>query len=118
MKENLVTIWDKRNEKASGLPIYDLWLDNYYNILVKNKKNEILDLGCGIGSDTLYLRERGYKVLSCDISKTADSLTNSLYNIFRLFHRVYSKIYPMIFFIVTSHKIRYVADIASWIFLQ
>ena len=71
MKENLVTIWDKRNEKASGLPIYDLWLDNYYNILVKNKKNEILDLGCGIGSDTLYLRERGYKVLSCDISKEA-----------------------------------------------
>jgi SAM-dependent methyltransferase len=62
--------------------VYDLWLDEYSDILENNKENEILDLGCGIGADTLYLIERGYRVLSCDFSNEAlksiqDNIPNS-----------------------------------------
>ena len=47
---------------------YDLWLDKFKDILEKYKDNKVLDLGCGTGSDTLYLSERGYKVIACDYS--------------------------------------------------
>jgi SAM-dependent methyltransferase len=52
-------------------PSYDLWLDRYEDILKKCKDEEIMDLGCGIGADTLYLSEKGYKVISCDYSEEA-----------------------------------------------
>lgn len=71
----LEKLWDKRNKKATGKPIYDLWLDNYLPLLKEYKQEEILDLGCGGGCDSLYLTERGYKVLACDISKEALSNT-------------------------------------------
>lgn len=75
-------MWDNWSKKRSSIPVYDLWLDEYKDILEKNKDNDILDLGCGIGADTLYLIERGYNVLSCDFSKEAlknveDNIPNS-----------------------------------------
>ena len=77
-----VKMWDNWSKKRSSIPVYDLWLDEYKDILEKNKDSEILDLGCGIGADTLYLIERGYNVLSCDFSKEAlknveDNIPNS-----------------------------------------
>ncbi len=63
-----VKMWDNWSKKRIGLPAYDNWLDDYKDILSKNKNYEILDLGCGIGADTLYLLERDFKVLSCDFS--------------------------------------------------
>ena len=77
-----VKMWDNWSKKRSSIPVYDLWLDEYKDILEKNKDNDILDLGCGIGADTLYLIERGYSVLSCDFSKEAlksveDNIPNS-----------------------------------------
>ena len=54
-----VKMWDNWSKKRSSIPVYDLWLDEYKDILEKNKDNDILDLGCGIGADTLYLIERG-----------------------------------------------------------
>lgn len=71
MKNGYVEMWDNWSKRRSSIPVYDLWLDNYKNILEKNNNIEILDLGCGIGADTLYLIERGYKVLSCDFSREA-----------------------------------------------
>lgn len=50
---------------------YDLWLDKHADILKTSKDFPIIDLGCGSGSDTLYLVERGYSVLSCDYSNEA-----------------------------------------------
>ena len=70
-KNGYVKMWDNWSKKRSGIPVYDLWLNEYENILNQNSDKEILDLGCGIGADTLYLIERGYKVLSCDFSKEA-----------------------------------------------
>lgn len=60
--------WSK---KRSGIPVYDLRLDNFTEILEKHKYEEILDLGCWIGADTQYLIERWYKVLSCDFANEA-----------------------------------------------
>lgn len=77
-----VKMWDNWSKRRSSIPVYDLWLDEYKEILESNKDNEILDLGCGIGADTLYLIERGYNVLSCDFSNEAlksiqDNIPNS-----------------------------------------
>lgn len=69
--DGFVSMWDGWSKRRSSIPVYDLWLDEYEDILKLNKDAEILDLGCGIGADTLYLIERGYKVLSCDFSKEA-----------------------------------------------
>ena len=77
-----VKMWDNWSKRRSSVPVYDLWLDEYKEILESNKDNEILDLGCEIGADTLYLIERGYNVLSCDFSNEAlksiqDNIPNS-----------------------------------------
>lgn len=81
MNDGFVKMWDNWSKRRSGVPVYDLWLDEYKNILDENKDNEILDLGCGIGADTLYLLERGYNVLSCDFSVEAlKSIENNIPN--------------------------------------
>ena len=77
-----VKMWDNWSKRRSSVPVYDLWLDEYKEILESNKDKEIFDLGCGIGADTLYLIERGYNVLSCDFSNEAlksiqDNIPNS-----------------------------------------
>lgn len=72
MKNNgYINMWDSWSKKRSSIPVYDKWLDNYQDVLNKNKEQIILDLGCGIGADTLYLIEKGFKVLSCDFSNAA-----------------------------------------------
>lgn len=62
----------KKENKSS----YDLWLDKYANILEKSKEQCIVDLGCGAGGDSLYLTERGYKVIACDYSEEALNIVN------------------------------------------
>lgn len=70
-KEGYITMWDNWSKRRASIPVYDNWLDEYQDILSNNKDNLILDLGCGIGADTLYLIEKGFKVLSCDFSNEA-----------------------------------------------
>lgn len=69
-------------ECKNNKPKYDLWLDKYKKILDSTKNQTIIDLGCGAGGDTLYLKERGYSVLSVDNSDEAlaivkDNIPNS-----------------------------------------
>lgn len=71
MRNDYLEMWDNWSKKRASVPVYDNWLDEYQDILIKNKNQEMLDLGCGIGADTLYLIERGFKVLSCDFSNEA-----------------------------------------------
>ncbi len=76
-----VNMWDSWSKRRAGVPVYDNWLDDYKDILNENKNEEILDLGCGIGADTLYLIERGFNVLSCDFSKDAlESINKNISN--------------------------------------
>lgn len=49
---------------------YDDWLELFQRP-IDNCKTPIIDLGCGSGNDTLYLVNRGKKVISCDYSRNA-----------------------------------------------
>ena len=64
-------MWNDFSKSRKGKLVYDLWLDEYKTDLDKFKNTKFLDLGCGNGADTLYLFERGYKVISVDYSKEA-----------------------------------------------
>lgn len=69
--------WDDiYKSKIECKPAYDLWLDKYSDILEKVKGKAIIDLGCGSGSDTLYLTERGHKVIACDYSEESINIVN------------------------------------------
>ena len=72
-----LSMWNSWSKYRHGTPVYDLWLDNYSKDLEKYKESKFLDLGCGIGADTQYLIERGYKVISVDYSKEAINNINS-----------------------------------------
>ena len=63
--------WNETHKKFStGKTTYDNWLDDYQEVLDKCE-TPVLDLGCGTGNDTLYLTERGFKVIACDYSEFA-----------------------------------------------
>ena len=63
--------WNETHKKYSqGEIVYDNWLDNY-QFIINKCKTAVLDLGCGVGNDSLYLIERGFKVIACDYSEIA-----------------------------------------------
>lgn len=85
MKDKFVTIseedkekrWDsihlragKREEIKNQ---YDGWLESNPKLEeeLKKCKTPILDLGCGVGIDTLHLIDSGYKVIASDFSSIA-----------------------------------------------
>ena len=76
MLENSKTYWDdeywKEKKKNSQTDfITDNWMDKYNNEINEVKLKKAIDLGCGIGQDTKWLLERGFDVISCDISEIA-----------------------------------------------
>ncbi len=71
--------WDEIYKSiGSTRPEYDLWLEKYAEILKGSRDIPIIDLGCGYGNVTLFLHERGYKVISCDLSMEALKRLNHL----------------------------------------
>ena len=82
-KENSLKYWDELHKeyKREDIKIDD-WLDKFSDIIDKCS-TPILDLGCGSGNDTLYLINKGKKVISCDQSK------NAINNIKKNFPEVY-----------------------------
>ncbi len=64
--------WNRTFSKYDFRPlVYDDWLDKFSPLLEKSRSEAIIDLGCGTGNDTLYLKKRGFKVISCDFSAEA-----------------------------------------------
>lgn len=63
--------WNKIHENYERNNIkVDNWLDSFETI-ISNCKGAVLDLGCGGGNDTLYLIEKGKRVIACDQSINA-----------------------------------------------
>ncbi len=77
---NNVDVWNanmvKDYEKLNNtLEIYDMWLDKYM-VYIKSAKRTIIDLGCGIGNDTMFIKSCGKEVLSIDYSDEALRIIN------------------------------------------
>ena len=68
---NLKSHWDNIYQHSDLKLQYDNWLDKYQEALGKSKNTPVVDLGCGIGNNTLYLTERDCQVVSCDFSQHA-----------------------------------------------
>lgn len=49
----------------------DIWINKYEDIINEIPKGKCLDLGCGIGQYTKYFKEKGFEVISFDISDIA-----------------------------------------------
>ncbi|MDX9801770.1 MAG: class I SAM-dependent methyltransferase [Spirochaetia bacterium] len=64
--------WNSIYRKYDYRPlVYDDWLDKFSSLIEKSRSVPIIDLGCGTGNDTLYLKDKGYRVISCDFSSEA-----------------------------------------------
>ena len=82
-KDNSLLYWDNLHKEYNREDItIDDWLDKFLDI-IDDCQTPILDLGCGSGNDTLYLINKGKKVISCDQS------SNAIKNIKKNFKEVY-----------------------------
>ena len=73
MKNSYVDIWNDLHKDfaKNNKPKYDEWLEEFDSI-ISGVETEIVDLGCGVtGNNTLYLLEKGKKVISCDFAEEA-----------------------------------------------
>ena len=80
MKNSYVDIWNDlhKNFAQNNKPKYDEWLDEFESI-ISNVETEIVDLGCGVtGNNTLYLLEKGKKVISCDFAEEALNVVKTI----------------------------------------
>jgi len=72
--ENVIT--ETTISEADEMPIVYMFRDfnempKLERLALKLAKGKILDVGCGAGSHTLYLKEKGFEVLPIDISENA-----------------------------------------------
>lgn len=73
-------VWNNLHKEyaKTNQPSYDDWLDEFEPIISK-VNTEIIDLGCGVtGNNTLYLLEKGKKVISCDFAIEALKEVNKI----------------------------------------
>lgn len=73
MGNSYVDVWNNLHKKfvQNNGSKYDNWLDEFASIIM-NVETEIIDLGCGVIENvTLYLLEKGKKVISCDFAEEA-----------------------------------------------
>ena len=83
-------MWNKIHEKNfNGEIIYDDWLDEYKDII--NSSNIILDIGCGLGNNTKYIKELNKDVISIDYSTYALDIVKKYLNENVLLHDITKK---------------------------
>lgn len=73
MKNQYIKVWNDlhRDFAKENKPKYDEWL-NQFESIIDGVETEIIDLGCGVtGNNTLFLLERGKRVISCDFAEEA-----------------------------------------------
>jgi len=82
-KQNSTRYWDNiyADYKVSEIEA-DGWLEKF-DYMIERCSTPIIDLGCGGGNDTLYLIQKGKRVISCDQS------INAIENIKKSFPKVY-----------------------------
>lgn len=60
--------------------IKDVWLLKYKSIICSVKNKNAIDLGCGLGQDSIWLLENGFDVISCDFSEKALNEFKEMYS--------------------------------------
>ena len=63
--------WEKNLQDNKTDFLKDSWMEKYSSEIEKVENKKAIDLGCGLGQDTKWLLNRGFDVLSCDISDVA-----------------------------------------------
>ena len=64
---NFKTYWDNSYKTYNPDKDYSNWLKDYLKE-IKSCETEVLDLGCGAGSDANFLTQLGVNVVACDFS--------------------------------------------------
>jgi len=70
--------WDEiyySNLKESN----DIWMENYNDIIWNINNKNAIDLGCGLGQDSIWLFGQGFNVISCDFSEKATNKFRAMY---------------------------------------
>lgn len=57
----------------------DIWMIKYKDIICDTKNKNAIDLGCGLGQDSIWLFENGFNVVSCDFSEKATNKFKTMY---------------------------------------
>jgi SAM-dependent methyltransferase len=88
--------WDKKHSRGDNENLRDV--SNPFAELVEPMLPEnsyILELGCGVGSDSLYFGSKGHTVLATDSSETVINQNNSLYDYHNVQYRVLNVQQPL-----------------------
>ena len=70
--------WDNYSKKVNSVYPSEMLIRFYNKFLNSIDNPRILEIGCGVGRNTLYLSKMSNNVTSIDISPLAISKTNSL----------------------------------------
>ena len=57
----------------------DIWLIKNKDIICNINNKNAIDLGCGLGQDSIWLFENGFNVISCDFSEKAINKFKEIY---------------------------------------
>ena len=57
----------------------DIWMEKQKDIICSLNNKNAIDLGCGLGQDSIWLFENGFNVISCDFSEKATNKFKEIY---------------------------------------